>query len=1819
MKRVLGLSLFLAASCFGGLGTPYVSMNLVAPADWSYWYATGSMTETADGLTSSSNGSLIYGLPTSPNYETRVHYKLTNSGGSYVTYFRATPDANLYANTGSFYATEISNINISGGNCSAVLTLWRRDASTNSLSTVYAIGIACSQEMDLSIVARDSVLVVYRPDTRVWLSWYTLPSYYPNPSQATSQMGVGVASTPTTSGITKADAYAIDTVAPNSPNPPMVSTSGTKVEMQWQGTIDAGAGLMFYQMWRRPLADPSGWVFRGHVTAPSFVDRDAITNGSTYVYLIRAIDWHMNTADSSQFSVTVPPAGAPDPRQIGIRPTGVYWGGAGEQIDLQSGNLNYTLPLVQAKGRGGLSATFALNYNSQMWRKDLSNNATWYYGRDNGYGHGWRLMSGSILPVYSDLYQVSQYIYTDSTGAEYRLDVNTNNVWTSKEGVFVSYDANTQRLYFNNGTFWLMGAESDGTEYDAGVRYPTLMQDSNGNQIGISYQTGVNAPYANSSSRIASVNDITGPYSFVYTGGRLTGINVPNSGAGWTFTYGTSTANSPWEPGQNPQNVVQALLTVNHGSGATHSFNYYATGEAAQVNLPYGGTMRWTYGEWTSSSQRIVREVNQRWLAASAGATETGHFLTFDAGDASREYHYNRVVADQSGTSDKVWWFNPDRTLGTFDERKLPAYTVTVRKFYSWARTPTSDQPYISQVDSTLELGTSNALTKRSIQNLDQYGNVILAKEYDYTLSETTARWYFTDYLTDTNYTSRYIRNRPTQTRMTVNGVTTVLATNLYDYGVSPVCGAFANYFSYPIVQNVTHHDDANYGQGFSYRGNLTSSSFPGGKACLAYDYLGVLQTKTDNNGTTTLTPDAGRQYAVPSAITANGYTTTLQWDSLFNPTTTTGPNSASAVFGWDQAGRVTSQTGPDGDSAGYSYSIASRVNTSTSGKLFTKTYLDGLGRTVKVEKGYNPTSTTSVVDSVVDTEYAPCACTPMGKMKRVSQPHRPTDPAVWTTYTYDELGRVLTVTHPPNSGTSGSSGTTTYLYLANTVKMTDPAGRWKKYTMDGFGNLVAVEEPKPSGGSYVTTYTYNQFNKLATVTMTRDGYSGTTPQASVTQTRTFTYGSDLRLATTTFPETPGVTQYSYDGDQLIWKQDYKGVRKYYYDAAKHLIRVERYPGGTGLSPAVPQDLNGRVRYYYDAMPIATDFQSTYLQGRLAATEFNCGASGVNCMYELYSYTRGGRLKKKRLQGPEMGNLEVSFEYDTEGKLQYMVYPSGKRIKYTYDDMARQTAAKDATGSTEVDVVNNLSYGAAGELKSMSWLANPTQWASQNWSFNNRLQMTNYTYTGPGGADQVNHSYLYSDTANDGKLWRRQDNLSGQVVEYGYDSIHRLASAGVVGGTGVSGMEWGQAYIYDGFGNMAQKTDYRAFQAPVSSPLQPTMNSATNGGGSGDPGDIDNRITSYSGETYAYGPDNKRVMKTVPGQGTNWYLWAGSMRLGTYQFTWNSGLQRLDMTVVKEDLYVAGRRVAPSDRLGSDLSGGVKLMPYGEDIANPPVAGDRTKFAAYHRDATGLDYADQRYYSPGTARFLNADPYIASGGAESPGSWNRYAYVEGDPVNYSDPDGLDRVDGTGSPLGWLGLLIPGFGGGIPGGYSSWEAYFDQLVTINIWKKNPGEQVKKWDLAIAAAIADASRQKETDEPFKHYPHHLQVIGDCYDRFGARIRTYEVRNEIDEIIAGGVVTQEYNYVTEGAATSINTQFRGARFNDNIYAGLQSGWTYYQQFSVEVTGLNATPGFVPIMVREMDGRDYGTLGVHIDKHGTVFINGNDGKVNGSPRRCP
>ena len=154
------------------------------------------------------------------------------------------------------------------------------------------------------------------------------------------------------------------------------------------------------------------------------------------------------------------PSSTPEGRRVGVRGTGVYWGASPENIDVRSGNLSFALPVLTAQGRAGLNAVFNLSYNSQNWRNYSGSN--WKFDSDVGYGFGWRLLAGSITPVWNPGGMTAAYfLFMDSTGAEYRLDQNNSNVWSSKDSIYVYFDANTNILHFRNGSSWYFGCVSD--------------------------------------------------------------------------------------------------------------------------------------------------------------------------------------------------------------------------------------------------------------------------------------------------------------------------------------------------------------------------------------------------------------------------------------------------------------------------------------------------------------------------------------------------------------------------------------------------------------------------------------------------------------------------------------------------------------------------------------------------------------------------------------------------------------------------------------------------------------------------------------------------------------------------------------------------------------------------------------------------------------------------------------------------------------------------------------------------------------------------------------------------------------------------------------------------------------------------------------------------------------------------------------------------------------------------------------------------------------------------------------------------------------
>ena len=121
-----------------------------------------------------------------------------------------------------------------------------------------------------------------------------------------------------------------------------------------------------------------------------------------------------------------------------------------------------------------------------------------------------------------------------------------------------------------------------------------------------------------------------------------------------------------------------------------------------------------------------------------------------------------------------------------------------------------------------------------------------------------------------------------------------------------------------------------------------------------------------------------------------------------------------------------------------------------------------------------------------------------------------------------------------------------------------------------------------------------------------------------------------------------------------------------------------------------------------------------------------------------------------------------------------------------------------------------------------------------------------------------------------------------------------------------------------------------------------------------------------------------------------------------------------------------------TDQIGTprmifDLSGSLATvsrhdyLPFGEELFTSSrttalgYTGDSTRqhFGQYERDnETGLDYAQSRYYSASSGRFVSPDDFSNDTALEDSGSWNLYAYARNNPLRYTDPNGEKVHVGT---------------------------------------------------------------------------------------------------------------------------------------------------------------------------------------------------------------
>ncbi len=385
--------------------------------------------------------------------------------------------------------------------------------------------------------------------------------------------------------------------------------------------------------------------------------------------------------------------------------------------------------------------------------------------------------------------------------------------------------------------------------------------------------------------------------------------------------------------------------------------------------------------------------------------------------------------------------------------------------------------------------------------------------------------------------------------------------------------------------------------------------------------------------------------------------------------------------------------------------------------------------------------------------------------------------------------------------------------------------------------------------------------------------------------------------------------------------------------------------------------------------------------------------------------------------------------------------------------------------------VQNVTYDYAGRQSSLQYWDGSYNYMTESKTWNGSGQLASVSWGGIG------MTYSYSATQNNGQITQAVDTVSGETIVYQYDRLKRLVSASATPTANSPSAAWAENFQYDGFGNLTAKT-LNGTTTPI--PVNAATNQLTNayydangnmtsGAGASFTFDASNRIATASGisggaETYEYAPDNKRIHRVIAGATPSVNEWtfygAKGEKLGVYQLAQGTdeyGNAFAYFVPVRTSVLFGGKLVYENgpvnlDRLGTNHAQSAQFLPYGDEITS--TSNDRTKFATYTRDSyTGLDYADQRYYASTYGRFSTPDPYKASGGPNDPGSWNRYSYVEGDPINSNDRQGLaaniclsigDDYDPDGFDAGCVDLLAGG-----PNGNGCGNIYtFDGVLTMN---------------------------------------------------------------------------------------------------------------------------------------------------------------------------
>ena len=782
--------------------------------------------------------------------------------------------------------------------------------------------------------------------------------------------------------------------------------------------------------------------------------------------------------------------------------------------------------------------------------------------------------------------------------------------------------------------------------------------------------------------------------------------------------------------------------------------------------------------------------------------------------------------------------------------------------------------------------------------------------------------------------------------------------------------------------------DGTSYEYHYDVNGNLTEIVCPDGETTVsaAYDaagntlsitnLLGGMQNASYSAGSQilSLTQANGGKVSytyydnglLKSQTDANGNTSTLTYDAAGRLSTVTDGAGAVTKLSYDKDGNLSLIENALGKSTLLEYNNLRKVSRST----------DNNGNTTLYEynNNLNCTKVTDAEGGITELSYDA-----RNRITSVTKKGKTKADDVTLSMTYDNLDNVISITDGEGNthrmeynelsqlkkvydAKGVLTGQYDYDSLGNCISVTDVFGVVTERSYDAFGNLIK-ELNKDTGNA--TTYSYVGGRYISAST------------DALGNSASYTYDNMGNLETVTNPN-GGVTTYKYDlnnnmTDEIIG-EDYH-VR-YTYNAQN---LAESKLNSRNQKAEYKYDLLGRITEQKDE---AGTISYTYDGNDNVLTVTEKAGDKTTVITRTYdklnrvtSYD-DGRGNKIGYAYDELGNLitltypngeEVNYTYDKNGNILTMTDWKNRKTSYAYDENGRLIKTTRANGTVET-----RGYDKAGRLAEILDKKGDTE-----------INRQQYTYDSSGNITEVKQLYA-------GEL----DFTNTVSAKMTYDKNNRLLTYN------------GEDIQYDKDGNMTY------------GPLAGKMTTFTY--------DCRNRLVSAGGTRYIYDAENNRigvetsekkttyVINTQPElsqvlQSTETNL-KDNKETTTYYY-YGNGLNAQDNG---ESYFVYHFNNVGSTMAVTDAKGNVvetyNYTPYGELIDGEYREDIPFLYNGQYgvtTDSNGLYYMRARYYNVEIKRFINQD--VLLGVLERVSSLNRYAYVEGNPVSFLDPFGLEKI------------------------------------------------------------------------------------------------------------------------------------------------------------------------------------------------------------------